>query len=86
MPRFLEELDGNGECHSGLEMIQSCPRMFQAQGGERWCVCVCVCAQSCLTVDGSTPGSSVRGISQVRILECVAISYSRESIISVLKF
>ena len=41
------------------------------------------CAQSCLTLcdpmDCSLPGSSVHGISQVRILEWVAISYSRGS-------
>ena len=42
------------------------------------CVCVCVCsvAKSCLTLcdpmDCSPPGSSVHGISQVRILEWVA--------------
>ena len=47
------------------------------------CVCVCVCmhAQSCPTlcdpVDGSPPGSSVHGISQTRILEWVAIYFSR---------
>ena len=51
------------------------------------CVCVCVCvharAQSCPTLcdptDCSPPGSSVHGISQVRILEWVAISFSRGS-------
>ena len=35
-------------------------------------LCVCLCAQSCLTLcdpmDGSQPGSSVRGIFQARIL------------------
>ena len=40
-------------------------------------------AESCLTlcdpVDCSPPGSSVHGISQGRILEWVAISFSRES-------
>ena len=40
-------------------------------------------AQSCLTlcdpVDYSPPGSSVHGILQARILEWVAISFSRES-------
>jgi len=45
-------------------------------------VCVLV-AQSCLTlcnpVDYSPPGSSVRGIFQARILEWVAISFSRGS-------
>ena len=39
-------------------------------------------AQSRLTlwdpVDCSPPGSSVHGISQARILECIAISYSRD--------
>ena len=47
------------------------------------CVCVCVCAQSCLPLcdpmDYSPPGSSVHGIFQARILEWVAISYSRGS-------
>ena len=47
------------------------------------CVCVCVCALSCVQlcdpVEGSPPGSSVYGISQIRILEWVAISSSRGS-------
>ena len=56
------------------------------------CVCVCVCArtpmrmlvaQSCLIlcdpIDYSLPVSSVYGILQVRILERVAISFSRGS-------
>ena len=46
-------------------------------------MCVCSVAQSCLTLcnpmDYSPPGSSVRGILQARILEWVAISYSRGS-------
>ena len=45
---------------------------------ERLCVRVCVCAQLCPTLRNpmvsSLPGSSVRGILQVRILEWVAIS------------
>ena len=45
------------------------------------CVCVCVCAQSCPTLcdplDCSSPGSSVHGIFQARILEGVAMSSSR---------
>ena len=48
------------------------------------CVCVCVCvlvAQSCLTLcdpmDYSPPGSSVHGILQARILEWIAIPFSR---------
>ena len=48
------------------------------------CVCVCVLvAQSCPTLcspmDCSPPGSSVHGILQVRILEWVAIPFSRGS-------
>ena len=46
------------------------------------CVFVCVCAQSCLTLrnpmDCSLPGSSVHGIFQARILEWVAIPFSRD--------
>ena len=48
------------------------------------CVCVCVCVlftQSCLTLcnpmDYSPPSSSVHGILQARILEWVAIPFSR---------
>ena len=44
---------------------------------------MCVCCQLCLTlcdpIDCSPPGSSVHGISQARILEWVAISFSRGS-------
>ena len=47
------------------------------------CVCVCACTQSrpavCDPVDCSPPGSSVHGILQARILEGVAISFSRGS-------
>ena len=47
------------------------------------CLCVCVCAQSCLTlchpIDYSPPGSSAHESFQLRILERVAISYSRGS-------
>ena len=47
------------------------------------CYLFCVCAQLCPTLcdpmDGSPPGSSLHGISQARILEWVAISYSRGS-------
>ena len=46
------------------------------------CVRVKSLSQSCLTlcnpVDCSPPGSSVRGILQARILEWVAISFSRQ--------
>ena len=47
------------------------------------CACVCVCVQSCPILcdsrDCSLPGSSIHGILQTRILEWVAISYSRGS-------
>ena len=50
---------------------------------ERVRVCVCSVTQPCLTLwdrmDCSPPGSSVHGISQARILELAAISYSRGS-------
>ena len=46
-------------------------------------LCACSAAQSCLILcnpmDCSPPGSSVHGISQARILEWVANSFSRES-------
>ena len=48
------------------------------------CVCVCVHAQWCQTLsdpmDCSLPGSSVHGILQARILEWVAISFSKGSL------
>ena len=49
------------------------------------CVCVCVCAVAqlyltlCDPKDCHPPGSSVQGVSQARILEWVAISFSRGS-------
>ena len=47
------------------------------------CCCCCLITQSCLTLcnpmDCSPPGSSVHEILQARILECVAISFSRGS-------
>ena len=49
----------------------------------RYVVVLCLVAKSCLTLfdpmDCSPPGSSVHGISQARILEWVAISFSRSS-------
>ena len=47
------------------------------------CTCCCLVAKMSLTlcdpIDYSHPGSSVQGISQARILERVAISFSRGS-------
>ena len=49
----------------------------------KMCVCVCVCMSCsvvlCNPMDCSPPGSLVHGISQARILEWVAISFSRRS-------
>ena len=48
----------------------------------RVCVCVCVCAHTLSLsspMDYHPPGSSVHGVSQARILEWVAISFSRGS-------
>ena len=47
------------------------------------CCCCCLVAKSCLTLcdpmDCSPPGSSIHGILQARVLEWVAISFSRGS-------
>ena len=52
-------------------------------------LCVCVCTESCLTncdpVDCSPAGSSANGIFQARLLEWVAISYSRGSNLCLLR-
>ena len=50
---------------------------------KRSCCCCCWVAPSCLTlykpINCNPPDSSVHGISQARILEWVAVSFSRES-------
>ena len=52
--------------------------------GHEYQKCTCSVAHSCLTfcdlMDCSPPGFSVHGISQARILEWVAISFSRGSL------
>ena len=60
--------------------------------GRSMCVCVCVCVCVCLITQSyptlcdpmtcSPPGSSVPEISQARILERVAISFSRGSFLT----
>ena len=54
--------------------------MYHAGGGS--CLCCCLVAKSCPTLhepmDHSPPGSSLHGILQARILEWVAISFSRD--------
>jgi len=72
----------SAQCHTAVWMEGE-------SGGEWICVCVCVCvrvrtrlvAQSCLTLcdptDCSPPGSSVHRIFQARIVEQVAVPFSR---------
>ena len=66
-------------CHSFLSSTVSSLGMHVTF----WIICVCIVTPLCPTVCGpmdySLPGSSVHGISQARILEPVAISYSRET-------
>ena len=56
---------------------------FQASESVSGTICCCIVAQLCLSLccptDCSPPGSYVHGISQARILERVAISFSRRS-------
>ena len=77
-------------CSGVLALLRELARCLQNWSeGLGWytCVCVCVCvyevAQSCPTlcdpVDCSPPDSSVHGILQARVLEWVAISFSRGS-------
>ena len=88
--RFLAQNEQEGEAGilMGVETPPRCRRLPDDSSRPVcvWvcvCVCVCVCVHLCLTlcdpVDCSLPGSSVHGIFWVRILEWVAISYSRGS-------
>ena len=62
-----------------------CSIIYNNQKGEQTegLIIIALVAQSCLTLcdpmDGSPPGSSVHGILQARILEWVAIPFSRGS-------
>ena len=67
-------------------MIGSSEQVLRKEKAFKWdeCyVCVCsiaqVCPSLCNPVDCRPPGSSVHGILRERILEWVAISYSRGS-------
>ena len=71
---------------SSCEINGACPgHHLQTEPSRGWKRCfVCCCrlvAKSflslCDPMDGSPPGSSVHGVSQARILERVAISFSR---------
>ena len=55
---------------------------MENRGGSLWHPCLCMFSPVwvfCSPTDCSPPGSSVHGISQARILEWVAISFSRDS-------
>ena len=69
-------------CSTHLETPQT-PHYWDFMDVSSHCVCVCVCTQSCLILcnplDYSPSGSYVHAILQARILEQVAISFSRGS-------
>ena len=62
---------------------QPCPRSSLSEHQKTWCVKYVLAAESCPTlcypIDCNPPGSSVHRILQVKILDCVAISFSRGS-------
>ena len=63
-----------------IMLLSTSRNLDRAQGVVCWC---CLVAKSCLAfcdpIDCSPPGFSVHGILQARILESVAIPFSRES-------
>ena len=74
--------------HQGICLIPQPPVPNIGPGGGFVCVCVCVCVYLCTLshiwllvtpLDCSSRGFSLRGIFQVKILEWVAISFSRGS-------
>ena len=72
-----------GQWHPCQMGVQGRHVALGAHGTEKAPLCVCVlvalsCATLCDPMDCSPPGSPVHGIVQARILECVAISFSRK--------
>ena len=67
---FPAPVTRNGLATTFLESNQPMPTAY---------ACAWSCPTLCNPVDCSPPGSSVHGISQARILEWVAITYSRGS-------
>ena len=56
------------------------PEAWQCEGGEKkWKLVSQLCPIPCNSMDSSPPGSSVHGILQARVLEWVAIPFSRGS-------
>ena len=70
------------ESHCGVSLTQHAPPKSPAWEGEASDEGCCLASESCPTlcnpVNCSPPGYSVHGISQARILERVAISFSRD--------
>ena len=69
----------SGEVHSGLgtdKLVIDCNQYTPDIQERKWSRSV---VSDCNLVDCSPPGSSVHGILQVRVLEWVAISFSRGS-------
>ena len=69
------------KAHQNLSSAMLTLTCAKGQGLVSVCVCVCVCVfshvQRCNPMDCSPPAFSVPGIAQARILEWVAISFSR---------
>ena len=65
-------------CHLMLQE-KCCHWIFLQNYHEKWVVVVQSCPILCNPRDCSPPGSSLHGISQARILECLAMSSSRAS-------
>ena len=95
MKRFFSASMGDEKRGKGIQQAVCLSQRERERESVCVCVCVCVCARararthtrmnalSCLVLcdpmDCNLPGSSVHGISQARIQEWVAISFSRGS-------
>ena len=82
LPRFCMSLDVSGRQDRHLSLADHWDACLVEK--HDWYVLIVVQSLGhvklfCSTVDYSQPGSSVRGISQARILEWVSISFSRGS-------
>ena len=77
---WIQKCNSNGRSGSSWYLqFQQKERLLRGLG--MWCNCLVTkpCSTLCDPVDCSTPGSSVHGISQARILQWFAISFSRGS-------
>ena len=76
------EQDRLCEPQAASPVVQAAPLPAQFSDSvisDDWCAVAQSCPTLCNPVDGSPPGSSVHGILQARILEWVAISFTRGS-------